>query len=329
MVEGTLTRPSATGHSGAIVVRVETTHGPMAVRGWPEADLPTERIEGLHRLLAHVHASGFEEVAVPRQTPVGPTLVRVDDRSWQVEPWMPGRPDLRTDPTSERMAAAAVCLARWHAAARSFEAPPDVAEWFGRSTGISPAVVERLRRIERWNSGAIDIAERLAEKDETPFGQLARKIVAHFRRRVDDVQAELETFARNRLPLLPCLRDVHAEHVLYERERVSGLIDPSACRSDTVAVDLARLFGDAIGGDPSVNFDPAWESALDAYDRVGTLTVVERRLVRVLDRSAVLLMGLTWLDRCYFMQRPVAFDTRVLARLRRLVARFGSRFEVD
>jgi Ser/Thr protein kinase RdoA (MazF antagonist) len=106
------------------------------------------------------------------------------------------------------------------------------------------------------------------------------------------------------------------DHVLFTGDEVTGLIDPSACRSESVAADLARLLGSLVGDDSG-----EWDFALDAYRQSADLTLDERALIPVLDRSGVLLSGLTWLARCYLHSPPLEPNERLLKRLCVILAR--------
>ena len=51
------------------------------------------------------------------------------------------------------------------------------------------------------------------------------------------------------ISLHPCLGDVWAEHVLFEGNQITGLIDFGGMRYDHPAQDLARLLGSYTQGD--------------------------------------------------------------------------------
>jgi Ser/Thr protein kinase RdoA (MazF antagonist) len=119
------------------------------------------------------------------------------------------------------------------------------------------------------------------------------------------------------VPLQPCLRDVWHDHVLFQEDEVTGLIDPSAARTDTVAADISRLAGSLIADDRL-----AWGKAIDAYQSVRPLSREEAALVGILDRSGVLLSGMTWLERRYF--ECISFTERALERFQRIAARLSS-----
>jgi Ser/Thr protein kinase RdoA (MazF antagonist) len=104
--------------------------------------------------------------------------------------------------------------------------------------------------------------------------------------------------------------------VLFQDDEVSGLIDPSAARTDTVAADISRLAGSLIADDRL-----AWGRAIDAYQSVRQLSEEEAALVGILDRSGVLLSGMAWLERRYL--EGVPFTGRALERLQRIAARLS------
>jgi Ser/Thr protein kinase RdoA (MazF antagonist) len=97
---------------------------------------------------------------------------------------------------------------------------------------------------------------------------------------------------------------------------VTGLIDCSACRSDHVAIDLARLLGSLVGDDES-----AWQVALGAYARRRPFRVDEINLVRVFDESGVLLSPLTWFERRFIQRERFAKPRRVIERVEGFLVR--------
>ena len=146
---------------------------------------------------------------------------------------------------------------------------------------------------------------------------VANRIMAAFERCAPCVAEGLRSAARTPVPLQPCLRDVWHDHVLFQGDKVTGMIDPSAARTDTVAADIARLAGSLIGDDRA-----AWDFALDAYRSVAPLSDTEARLVGVLDRSGVLLSGMIWLERAEFWQaQPSESQVRILNRVERIAQR--------
>jgi homoserine kinase type II len=84
-------------------------------------------------------------------------------------------------------------------------------------------------------------------------------------------------------PLQPCLRDVWHDHLLFEGEALTGLVDYAAVGVDSVAADLARMLGSLIEDD-----EQAWGIALEAYRERRPLSLDEQRLARILDSTGVI-----------------------------------------
>ena len=90
--------------------------------------------------------------------------------------------------------------------------------------------------------------------------------------------------------LQPCLCDVWHDHVLFEGDAVTGLVDYGGVKVDNVATDLARLLGSLAGDDPVLR-----DAGLRAYSRLRPLSLAEEALVPVLDRTGTLLGIANWL----------------------------------
>ena len=306
------------GFSGAAIWRVETAAGDFALRRWPRPGLPRERIAGLHRLLEHLRREGLTFVAVPLTASDGATVTAVAGSLWQLEPWLPGVADFHVRPTNERLRAAMAALAQWHLMTERFVPEADAIWWFAsRAASPSPAVVERLTLLTAANSGQIEhMGKRIAQAKDSAVRELSRQVLDLFRRNHVRIVVELQLVRDAAVRLQPCLRDVWHDHVLFFGNEVTGLIDPSACRTESVASDLSRLIGSLIKDDRTT-----WDIALAEYQRHRPLTANELALVAVLDRSGVLLSGWTWLEWLYFERRPFADAAAVERRLMEIVER--------
>lgn len=325
------TQPPA-GFSGALVLRLESEDSRRyALRRWGNRSLNQRRLRGLHRLLRWVHDAGVSQVAVPVTANDGQTFVVQKGYCWQLEPWLPGTADYWQRPNRDRLRDAMHRLADWHRAAAGFPANATEREWFrSNAAAPSPTVQERLRKLLHWQRDGVDAVRRMlrtgiedpGEFPESPgsvgeeLTQISARIVRAFEALAPSIAAELQRLATTPFRLQPCLRDVWHDHVLFTGDAVTGLIDPTACRTANVATDLSRLLGSLVDDDRA-----AWEFALDCYAGRAGLTDRESELVRALDRSGVLLSGCTWLDRLWLQQQRPGDFSAVIERLRRITRR--------
>jgi Ser/Thr protein kinase RdoA (MazF antagonist) len=267
----------------------------------PQDAVDPVRLRGLHRLLAHIHSCGVTQVAVPLARDDGATFAFHAGCVWQLEPWLPGTAEFRSAPSRRRLENALVCLARWHQAARAFSPLALEQSWFFVSAGgRSPGLSERAGQLAACEATFCDCLRRQIAADYwEEFRVCAARILELFERVAPRVAGELRVGDAVAVPLQPCLRDVWHDHVLFTGDEVTGLIDAHACRSDSVATDLARLLGSLVGDDCA-----AWP-----------LNPMERGLVELFDHSAVALSGMTWLDWRYRDGRPFERPQAVLERL--------------
>jgi Ser/Thr protein kinase RdoA (MazF antagonist) len=103
---------------------------------------------------------------------------------------------------------------------------------------------------------------------------------------------------------------------LFDDDELTGIIDFGAMATDSVSCDLSRLLGSLFGDDFA-----AWQRGLGNYETVRPMSEAEHRLLRPLDRSSVLLSGMTWLKRRYVLRNTPIDLSRVCDRLDAIVAR--------
>ena len=301
------------GFSGARVYRVTGQHPPWCLKALPVADVDLCRQKGLQRLLRHLATGGLNFVASPRSTAGGEPWIIEHIWLWQCEPWLPGDADLSARTERQRLQAAGRALAIWHERARHFQPEPSEAVWF-RSHPAEPSPAARERAALLRQSLATDFhAFRPLALDLLPskLHPAVEIVLGEMLRCGAEVARELERWPARPLPIQPCLRDLWREHVLFDGDEVSGIIDPQAARCDSPAVDLARLLGSLCGSRRE-----AWTTALDAYREVRPLAPVEEALLPVLDRSGCLLAGLHWIKRLLYRGEMV--DSQVAAGCDRL-----------
>ena len=317
---------AAGGFSGARFWRLDTPRGRLCLRRWPSGHPSPQRLKYIQAVLGHVHRVGFNLVPLPLETVRQVGFVDRAGHLWELTPWLPGSADYRTSPSAARMRAAMTALADFHLAASSF-----------RSTDhslrqASPGIEERKRRLEVLLDGgfaelvrSVDLSPRQAPlsvgRDETASGpaELHRRALAicqHFPVRAAGILDQLSQATKLYVPLQPCIRDIWHDHVLFEGDRVSGIVDFGGLRPENVSADVARLLG-SLAADDHVSRT----SGLAAYEAIRPLAADERALLAAFDRSGVLLSGLNWLTWLYLERRTFDDSTRVLARLDEIIAR--------
>jgi homoserine kinase type II len=294
----------AGGFSGALFWRLETERGPLCLRCWPREHPSRERLEFIQAVLWHVHQEGFRRLPLPLETRSHAGYIREAGRLWELAPWLPGTADYRRAPSPNRLRAAMTTLAEFHVAAATFPLPD-------RARDAPPGIRERLERLRVWPHGRLQrLSEAVAAGDWPEMALRARHWLTLAPKAIPRVQSGLVRAAEWTAPLQPCIRDIWHDHVLFDGEQVSGLVDFGALRPDSVAADLGRLLGSLAGDDRQ-----AWHDGLEAYATVRPLSAEETALATVFDQANTLLAGLSWLEWIYLEDRHFGDRGAVLARL--------------
>lgn len=294
----------AGGFSGALFWRLRTPRGPLCLRCWPREHPSRERLEFIQAVLWHVWQEGFRLLPLPLETLTHAGYVSQAGRLWELAPWLPGKADYRPSPSRERLQAALAALAEFHLAAASFPLPD-------RGPAPAPGICERRQRVEELSDKRLrQVAEAVDAGDWPELAWRARQWLALAPRAISGVRAQLACAAELAAPLQPCIRDIWHDHVLFEGQRVSGLVDFGAMRADSVAGDVARLLGSFAADDPQ-----AWNFGLAAYAALRPLSAHETALVAAFDRANTLLAGLSWLEWIYLDGRQFSNRQAVIERL--------------
>jgi Ser/Thr protein kinase RdoA (MazF antagonist) len=300
---------SAGGMSGAHFWRWESPRGRLGLRRWPSEHPTPDGLRFIHSVLRNVYASGLDFVPVPIAAVDGVTIVQHDGNLWELTAWLPGAADYERSPSVEKLRAAMTALARFHVASAGFPDP--------LSPAPSPNITRRLARLRDLVSGGTDMLPRAIKDDDWPeLAPLSRQFTAILPRSLPRAIAELAPLAAIALPLQPCIRDIWHDHVLFEGDTVTGLIDFGAMQIDTPAGDVARLLGSLVGDD-----EVGWREGLAAYAAVHRLSEQELLAVSALDTSGVILAGCNWIQWIYVDGRQFESQGQVLDRFRRIVSR--------
>src|SRR5579884_2430970 len=220
------------GFSGARLWRITSLAGHFCLRGWPPDDPSPDRLQEIHESMIVARRFGLTFVPAILATDSGSTFAQCADRLWELTSWMPGRADFHAQPTPARLEAACTALARVHQVwCRS-----------ARSVGTCTGVLRRAERAHEWLR-LIRQGWLPSFTPADPFSPWTRRAWSLLRQHVSRIPEQLAMWVGEELPLQRCLCDIWHDHVLFEQDAVTGLIDFGALKTDHAAVDLARLLG--------------------------------------------------------------------------------------
>ena len=305
------------GFSGAGVFKAESTAGTYCLRRWPVSQTSSTRVLAIHQLLELANHRSIAAVPVPVRADSGTTLSEVAGGFWQLEPWMPGIADFSTRPNDERLKSAMTQLARFHTAIRDWGPTAQFSQWFRpESLSPCPTVRHRIQLLDGYAASVADFKAALAKEHDARFRAVSSQIAMLFQTAHPGVKQELAAVAELSVPLQPCIRDVWHDHLLFDGDALSGIVDFGAMATDSVSCDLSRLLGSLFSDDPA-----SWQQGLSYYESARPMTEAEHRLLRPLDRSSVLLSGMTWLKRRYVLRNTPADLSPVCDRLDAILGR--------
>jgi homoserine kinase type II len=294
------------GFSGARLWRVESAAGSLCLRAWPPGDPTPRRLDFLHRFMTSARTAGLAFVPTVFLTTDRSSWVDQVGRLWELTQWLPGQADFHDCPTTTRLEASCTGLARLHVCWQRLGPPP---------TDDCPAIARRLERAFQ-TCELIRSGWRPTYLPGDPVRPHAERVWPMLRPRLDALIPRLEQWSARRWPLQPCLCDVWHNHVLFEGDRLTGLIDYGSAKVDHVAVDLARLLGSLVGDDGN-----NWAIALRAYRTVRPLAAQEEDLAHFLDETGTVLGVANWLRWLCHGERQIEDRSAAAERLRVLVER--------
>jgi homoserine kinase type II len=280
------------GFSGARIWRCRTFAGDFCLRAWPFETIASHLLD-IHELM---QSARLDFVPAVMSFHDGSTIVRDGKRLWDLTTWMPGRADFHENPTPQRLENACLALATLHRAWESSR----------HTVGSCPAIQRRLQTWQRSHQPAGPVPAE-------PIGEEAQRLLAHW---LPQVPQWFAHWLNVRVLLQPCLCDIWHDHLLFEGDRLTGLVDYGEVKIDHVAVDLARMLGSLIGDD-----EERWQAGLAAYRTVRPLSDYAEALARMLDRTGVVLGIANWLRWLYQERREFDDPDAARRRLGQLVER--------
>jgi homoserine kinase type II len=265
----------------------------------------------IHHLMELARNKGLAFVPTVMGSRDGVSFVKQEDRLWEVTTWMPGMAATPDQVTRAQVQAAFTALAQLHV---SWSAA-------GSGHGPCPGIRRRLEAVREWEERIRPaLHPRLAgirqRTSADPVALLADRAAELLQIHVHKIPVKLGHWLNRPLPLQWCLCDIWNDHVFFEGDVVTGLVDFGGVKLDHLAVDLARLLGSMVEDRTELR-----SAGLDAYLRIRPLSLEEEELVSVLDETGTLVGLMTWLKWLYVDDRQ--FDDRdsVARRLQALVER--------
>jgi homoserine kinase type II len=299
------------GFSGAGIWRVQAGSQCFCLRAWPSRQSDPNRLEFVHALMRRARSAQLAFVPAVIAAADGRCHVEHAGRLWDLTEWLPGRADFHDRPSEARLAAAATALAHVHNAWEALA---------GARSDMCPAVCRRLEAASEWlqlRQSGWQLPQSAGDPDPVrPAAERAWRLID---RCVADVPNRLRSWSDRRWTLQPCHCDVWHDHLLFDGDRLTGLIDFGSAKIDHPAVDLSRMLGSLVPDD-----DARWQTALRAYRTVRPFGDEEAEMVRILDLTGTIIGVATWLRWLYEERRPYDDRHAVARRLGVLVSRLES-----
>ncbi len=288
--------PPGGGLNGGRVWRGERCGNPLfALKRWPATHTP-ERMKLVHDRVRAVTELDITPQLIPTQG--GESVVAHGGHCWDVSGWMDGSPVLLSSPPHPQASAAGRVLAEIH---RRWLPPTDTA-------APCSAVARRLQLFAEWERARFQFSgqpEQVAEVEGTL--ELVRTRLPHAR-------TALLKVSQIRGRVVGIHGDYWPENVLFQRDRLTAVLDFGNVGFDHPEVDLGRLFADVPGADR-----PLIVAAVAAYNAAAPFDL-SAPLVEVLAVTGRLGSLGNWHLRLNAGSHDAGLLSAALPRIRRLVS---------
>jgi thiamine kinase-like enzyme len=285
------------GFSGSNVWKCVDEKGQFAcLKRWTHPHPTRTRLGEIHSRLQQLGRYGLHFTPKLYCNGWGETIVEAGERLWELTTWLPGAADYVDRPSRRRLLSAIEGLARLHA----------IWSQDGRSS-VSPTVQDRLRRLEV-GVGLLERQFELVQKCRTD--RECRMVVATCDA-VRSSAARLSAALKQQQSLCICchfvLRDIWSEHLLFDGERLTGIIDFGSARLDDPLTDLVRMLSTCEPSRPD-EIRWGWEQYVAARQASGGLLEAGWSWERfeLFDCVATLLSAVQWMQ--WLMIDELEFD---------------------
>lgn len=302
----------AEGLSSSQVWQVQLPNTALCLKAWPRTAIDTQRLTELHQFQSELSASLFFIAKIER-TMEGATFLKTQEHLWELSSWLPGAPVRASRVTLELGQAAIRSVVRLHTTSQSWKC----------QFGSSASVEQRIEMLQRYQLRLSELKSSVERADEI-LRTLASQTLRHFHSSSSRVETELKRLTAP-TELFWVLRDLHNEHVLFEKGTVTGIIDFGAARMDEPLVDLVRLLGSFWPKDRNTRHELllAYFRLMDEVDirkNTGLLlfgkqpqhqqALLER--YKLLDEASTLLSAMQWLQWLVVERQQFANETGLL-----------------
>ena len=299
---------NAGGFGGSSIWKIESGGICFCLKRWPANFSDPSRIEWIHRVLIFAHANGCPELVLPIENKSAKTFVKHDNKYWELNRWVDGQPASRAPLNETQIKSAVRFLARFHQATARYHLN------FAPSNNLTLIrnrlfqIDEELEQIDE----SIELQSIIPMEDWTAYKQYAPLLAR-------DISRFVFPYSESRMPVQPVVRDIRDEHLYFENDKLSAVIDFGAMRIDSVSCDLSRMLGSFFADEAKRIHD-----GLDDYSAIRQLSHVEREIVMPMNHAAVILGIINWLNWLLIEKRKFDSMEVVKSRIQNLFARFRS-----
>ena len=297
---------SAGGFSGAEFWKITIGPTEYCLRRWPHSKPTRSQADVIYSTLEYVRQHSDLPLAFPIQTVHGEPMCRADDANWELSLWMPGKPIAETEINDDQLRAAARALAEFHNTTSSLS----------QQQRASPAIEFRCTMIDRLWATQLEQLQATQDLSGVVDTGVKKMLLQQFRYQAHALRQQLELLRSVPVLQIPIFGDVWSDHVLFNENEVSAILDFGAMKIESPCLDIARLFGSY--ADYSAE---ALRRGISYYSEFRELNDLELGLIELYDRGYVLLAGIQWLIWVEIEQRVFVDNEAVRQRLQRLVRR--------
>ena len=314
------------GFSGSTVWRCETNAGTFALKQWPATASP-EYVRFTHCILLALREQEIDYVPCPIAGKEKTTVASRDNVCWELATWQHGKPHQGGQISDIRLKAAIKKLAEVHQRANVLRQDDKIVFPFDQRLLAAFHRAEPLpcwsmaSRVRGWQR-VRDTYQNLITSQDAEWDELSFRT----RQAVQKHHSFMEKLLTLPMPhFVPqiCLVDIHADHILFTEDQVTGLIDFASAGLDTPARDFGRLVGSFVGNDAE-----RWRQALSWYREIEPLWDQEAKLASIFDRTGAVLAALGWQERLFGSPPEQENTNAAFSRWRALVERLEN-FEFD